>query len=79
MPNRANLRWTDEDETALRQLAEKGFYLRKLALRLQRTPASIMKRARVLNIEVKPTPRCGFKFDDRAAPTRPLSAYREMQ
>ena len=58
--------WTMEEEAALRQLVEKGFYLRKLALRLHRTPASILKRARVLNIEVKPTPRCSVRCDYRA-------------
>jgi hypothetical protein len=35
MPKRASHRWTAEDETELRDLVEKGFYLRRVALRLQ--------------------------------------------
>ena len=67
MPKQASHRWTVEDETALRDLVEKGFYLRRLALRLGRSESSIKMRARALNIVVKPTPRCGPRFGYRAS------------
>jgi hypothetical protein len=63
MPKRSSQRWTADDETALRDLVEKGFYLRRISLRLRRSESSIQMRARDLNIKVKPTPRYRLWLD----------------
>ena len=66
MPKRANHKWTAHDEMMLRNLVEKGFYLRQLSLRLCRSESSIKKRAIDLNIKIKPTPRYRVRSDPRA-------------
>jgi len=66
MPKRASHKWTTEDEVELRELVEKGFYLRRIALRLRRSESSIKVRAHILHIKIKPTPRYRMKFDTRA-------------
>ncbi len=54
--------WTPEDEGKLKQLAERGVYLRNIALRLKRSESSIKKRARELGVKVSITPRGRFGF-----------------
>jgi len=66
MQKRASHKWTPEDELALRELAEKGFHLRRIALRLRRSESSIKVRAHILHIKIKPTPRYRMKFDPHA-------------
>jgi hypothetical protein len=66
MPKRSNLQWTPQDEMMLRNLVEKGFYLRQLSLRLCRSESSIKKRAIDLKIQIKPTPRYRVRSDPRA-------------
>jgi hypothetical protein len=66
MPERANHKWTTEDEAALRELVVKGFYLRQISLRLRRSESSIKKRAIDLNIIIKPTPRYRVRRNSRA-------------
>jgi len=54
--------WTPEDEARLKELAEKGVYLRNIALRLRRSESSIKKRGRDLGLKVQITPRTPFRF-----------------
>ena len=54
--------WTPEDEAKLTSLAEQGVYLRNIAIRLKRSESSIKKKAQLLGIKVKTTPRARFKF-----------------
>ena len=67
--------WTPEDEGKLKQLAERGVYLRNIALRLKRSESSIKKRARDLQIKVQSTPRSRFRFGGgiRASGPRPAA------
>lgn len=62
MLKRASYAWTPEDEAKLRELADKGIYLRNIALKLRRSESSIKKRARDLQIKVQTTPRSRFRF-----------------
>ncbi len=66
MLKRASYAWTSEDEAKLRELADKGIYLRNIALKLRRSESSIKKRARDLQIKVQTTPRSRFRFDGAA-------------
>jgi len=54
--------WTPEDEAALKEMAEKGVYMRRIALRLRRSESSIKKRAVQLGVRVPPTPRPRLRF-----------------
>ena len=62
MLKRASYAWTPEDEARLRELAQKGVYLRNIALKLRRSESSIKKRARELGVKVSITPRGRFGF-----------------
>jgi len=66
MTKRASHKWTPQDEAAIRDLVDRGFYLRRIALRLRRSESSIKVRAHILHIKIKPTPRYRMKFDTRA-------------
>jgi hypothetical protein len=57
MLNRKSYAWTPEDETTLKELADKGMHLRAIALRLRRSESSIKKKAYDLDIQVKRPPR----------------------
>jgi hypothetical protein len=63
-------KWTAEDDAALRDLVEKGVYLRRIALRLRRPESSVLKRAHDMHIKVKSTPRCGYMAMARHDPPR---------
>jgi hypothetical protein len=63
MLKRASYAWTSEDEAKLRELADKGVYLRNIALKLRRSESSIKKRAHDLQIKVQARPRARFRFD----------------
>lgn len=54
--------WTPEDEAKLTELAQKGVYLRNIAIKLKRSESSIKKRARELGVKVGTTPRRPFRF-----------------
>ncbi len=75
MLKRASYAWTPEDEARLRELAQKGVYLRNIALKLRRSESSIKKRARDLQIKVQSTPRSRFRFGGgiRASGPRPAA------
>src|SRR3954462_5618983 len=60
---RANWSWTADDETKLRELADKGVHLRAIALRLRRSESSIRKRAHELKIAVRRPPRTRLRAD----------------
>jgi DNA-binding NarL/FixJ family response regulator len=45
MLKRKSYAWTPEDETTLKELADKGMHLRAIALRLRRSESSIKKKA----------------------------------
>ena len=60
---RANWSWTTDDETRLRELADQGFHLRAIALRLRRSESSIRKRAHELKIAVRRPPKGNFRVD----------------
>jgi hypothetical protein len=60
---RANWSWTADDETKLRELADKGVHLRAIALRLRRSESSIRKRAHELKIAVRRPPKGSFRAD----------------
>ncbi len=55
--------WTPEDEAKLKELAQKGVYLRHIAIKLKRSESSIKKRARDLGVTIPRMPR--FRFDPR--------------
>jgi len=55
--------WTLRDEAELREMASRGVYLRKIALRLRRSESSVKKRALRLGVKVAKTPRASFRFD----------------
>jgi DNA-binding NarL/FixJ family response regulator len=63
MLKRASYAWTPEDEAKLRELADKGVYLRNIALKLRRSESSIKKRAHDLQIKVQARPRVRFRFN----------------
>ena len=63
MLKRASYAWTPEDEAKLRELADKGIYLRNIALKLRRSESSIKKRAHDLQIKLQARPRPRFRFD----------------
>lgn len=63
MLNRATYAWTAEDEATLREMAAKGAYGRKIALRLRRSLSSVKKRATLLNVKLAQQPRSTFRFD----------------
>jgi len=63
MLKRLSYTWTAEDEAKLRDLVEKGVYMRNIALRLRRSESSIKKRAYDLGLKVKKTPRRPFSVD----------------
>jgi hypothetical protein len=60
---RASYAWTPQDEARLRDMAQKGVYLRSIALRLRRSESSIKKRARGLGIKLSKPPRSHFSVD----------------
>jgi hypothetical protein len=55
--------WTTDEEARFVELVERGFYLRRIALRLRRSESSIKQRAKILGLEVKKTPRGSFSVD----------------
>jgi len=65
MLKRATYAWTPEDEMTLKDMAGKGLYLRKIALRLRRSESSIKKRAHELGVSLPRNPRSTFRFDAR--------------
>jgi len=52
--------WTSEDEAKLKEMAGKGVYMRKIALRLRRSENSVKKRAALLDVRVSRNPRSGL-------------------
>lgn len=52
--------WTSEDEATLKEMAGKGIYMRKIALRLRRSENSVKKRAALLDVRVSRNPRSGL-------------------
>jgi hypothetical protein len=63
MLKRLSYVWTAEDEAKLRDLVERGVYMRNIALRLRRSESSIKKRAHDLGLKVRKTPRRPFSID----------------
>ena len=53
--------WTPEDEAKLKELAQKGVYLRHIAIKLKRSESSIKKRAREIGVALKSNPRYGAR------------------
>jgi DNA-binding NarL/FixJ family response regulator len=66
MLKRASYAWTPEDEATLRELVDKGIYLRNIALKLRRSESSIKKRAQHLQIKLPARPRSSFRFGENS-------------
>ena len=72
MIRRSNFAWTRQEDERLTELAGRGVVLARLAIALQRSEASVKRRARHLKITIRRQSR--LPYADRAAFLTPKNA-----